>query len=31
MKMLVEAHGSRVGFIHLDDGEIYSGPLGVSH
>ena len=25
-KVLVEAHGSRVGFVHPDDGEIYSGP-----
>ena len=24
----VEAHGSRVEFVHPDDGEIYSGPLG---
>ena len=25
-KVLVEAHGSRVGFVHPDDGEIYFGP-----
>jgi hypothetical protein len=26
LKVLVEAHGSRVGFVHLDDGKIFSGP-----
>jgi hypothetical protein len=26
MKVLVEDHGSRVGFIHPNDGERYSGP-----
>jgi hypothetical protein len=26
LKVLVEDHGSRLGFSHLDDGEIYSGP-----
>ena len=25
-KVLVEAHGSRVGFVHPNDGDIYSGP-----
>ena len=25
-KVLVEDHGSRVVFVHPDDGEIYSGP-----
>jgi hypothetical protein len=25
-KVLVEDHGSRVEFVHPDDGEIYSGP-----
>ena len=27
LKVLVEAHGSRVGFFHPNDGEIYSGPI----
>jgi hypothetical protein len=26
LKVLVEAHGSRVGFVHPDDGKIFSGP-----
>jgi hypothetical protein len=26
LKVLVEAHGSRVGFVRPDDGKIYSGP-----
>jgi hypothetical protein len=26
LKVLVEAHGSRVGFIHPDDRDIYVGP-----
>ena len=26
LKVLVEAHGSRVGFVHPNDGEIYSRP-----
>ena len=26
LKVLVETHGSRVGFVHPNDGEIYSGP-----
>jgi hypothetical protein len=28
LKVLVEAHGSRVGFVHPDhDGKIYSTPI----
>ena len=26
LKVRVEAHGSRLGFVHPSDGEIYSGP-----
>ena len=26
LKVRVEAHGSRVGFVYPNDGEIYSGP-----
>jgi hypothetical protein len=26
LKVLVEAHGSRVGFVYSDDGKIFSGP-----
>jgi hypothetical protein len=29
LKVLVEVHGSRVGFVHLDDGKIFSGPFSV--
>jgi hypothetical protein len=29
MKVLLEAHGSRVGFVHLDDGNIFSGPFSM--
>jgi hypothetical protein len=28
LKVLVEAHGSRVRFVHPDDREIYSGLFG---
>jgi hypothetical protein len=28
LKVLVEAHGSRVGFVHPDDGRYSLGPLG---
>ena len=31
LKVLVEANGSRVVFVHPDDGEIYSGPLKGSY
>jgi hypothetical protein len=27
LNVLVEAHGSRVGFVHPDDGKIFSGPF----
>jgi hypothetical protein len=29
LKVLVEAHGSRVEFVRPDDGEIFSGPFSV--
>jgi hypothetical protein len=29
LKVLVEAHGSRVEFFHPDDGKIFSGPFSV--
>jgi hypothetical protein len=29
LKVLVEAHGSRVGFVYPDDGKIFSGPFSV--
>jgi hypothetical protein len=29
LKVLVEAHGSRVEFVRPDDGKIFSGPFSV--
>jgi hypothetical protein len=29
LKVLVEAYGSRVGFVYPDDGKIFSGPFSV--
>jgi hypothetical protein len=29
LKVLVKAHGSRVGFVRPDDGKIFSGPFSV--